>query len=200
MPVISNLNTRQTPMTAAGQTGTQVIKFIDAPRVYIKAVDVTPTPIIVKSNGTTPAGYTDLGIVDGKLKITYEKSIKDVRTGIDQIFRAEYVDKKTLGFEFHLSQFDDVAMTQISGLTASVITAGSIVQFAVGSEDVIQRAMVLVSQDKLTGKEWQWYCPSGFIKFGYADNGNETYIQVNVDLPPFTYGAVEQFAIQTIYS
>lgn len=200
MAVISNRNTQQTPMTQVGQTGAQVVKFIDAPRIYVKAIDSTPTPVIVKSNGSTPSGWTDLGIVDGKMKMTYDKTIKEVRTGIDQIFRSEYVGKKTLGFEFHLSQFDDVVLTQVSGLTASVITSGSIVQFAIGAEDVIQLAMLVVVENKLDGKEWQFYNPDTYIKFVYGDNGDETFVMVNADCPPFVIGGVTQFAVQTMFS
>lgn len=202
MAVIVNTNTRQNPMTAAGQTGTQVVQFIDAPRVYIKSVDATPTPVLIKSAGTTPSGYTDLGIVDGKAKVTYDKSIKQVRTGIDNILRAEYVDKKTMTIEAHLSQFDDVVLSAISGVTASVLTAGSIVQFPIGTEDVVQKALLLVFDNKLDGKEWQFYNPNAYIKFTYADNGDATYVNLNCDLPAFAWPSEpsEAYVVQTIYA
>lgn len=200
MAVIVNTNTRQNPMTATGLTGGQVVKFIDAPRVYIKAVDSTPTPVAVKAAGTTPSGWTDLGIVDGKAKVTYDKSIKQIRTGIDNILRAEYVDKKTMGIEAHLSQFDDVVINAISGVAASVITAGSIVQFPIGTEDVVQKALLLVYDNKLDGKEWQFYNPDAYIKFTYADNGDETYVNLQADLPAFTWASGEAYVIQTIFA
>lgn len=201
MAVINNLNTRQTPITT-GKTGTQVIKFINAPRVYIKAVDSTPTPVVVKSNGTTPSGYTDLGIVNDQVAITYSKDINEVRTGIDEVLRATYVRRKTAGFEFQLSQFDDVVMEQVSGLTASQIVNGSIYQFALGSEEVIQRALLMVVQDKLTGKEWQFYHPNAFLSFTISDSNGETILTGKGDLPMFAWGggSSEAIMVPSIFS
>lgn len=187
MSVITNLNTRQNPITS-GQTGTQVIKFIQAPRVYIKAVDSTPTPITVKSDGATPSGYTDLGIVNGVVKITYTKDVKEVRTGIDEVLRQTYIGKKTGSFEFSLSQFDDVTLQNISGITGSVVTAGSAYSYAVGSEDVIQKALLLVLQNKLDGKEWQFYNPNAFLTFEIADSNGELVLNAKGDIPFFAWG------------
>jgi hypothetical protein len=197
MAVISNLNTRQNPI-ASGRTGTQVIKFIDAPRVYIKAVDSTPTPITVKSNGTVPTGYTDLGIVNGKVKITYTKEVKEVRTGLDQILRQTYVGKKTANFEFQLSQFDDVVLEKLSGVTPSVLTAGSIVQFGIGNEDVVQNALLLVVQNKLDGKEIQFYNPDAFISFNIQDAGEETVVVGSGNLPAFAWGGGNNEALMVV--
>jgi hypothetical protein len=200
MAVITNLNTQQKPMAASGRTGVQVVKFIDAPRVYIKTVDSTPTPVTTKSNGVLPTGWTDLGIVNGKLKITYAKEIKEVRTGLDQVLRASYVGKKTAGMEFQLSQFDDVAMEQLSGVTPSVVSAGSTVQFALGSEDIIQKALLLVSQNKLDGKEWQFYHPDAYLTFSIADNGDETIITGTANLIAFPFNSLDTLLIQSMFS
>lgn len=200
MAVIVNQNTRQNPMAAAGQTGVQVVKFIDAPRIYIKATDANATPVTTKSNGTTPGGWTDLGIVDGKVKVTYTKQSKDVRTGIDQVLRAVYVDKKAIDLEFHLSQFDDVVMTQLTGITASVITSGSIVQFSTGSEDVVQKALLLVFDNKLDGKEWQFYSPNAYITLSFGDNGDETFVMGKAELPSFAWAGAEALCIQTMFA
>src|ERR1039458_8860545 len=104
MSVIVNRNTTQAPNLTSGLTGTQMIKFIAAPRVYIKALDATPTPILVKSNGATPSGYIDLGSVDGTVKVTYTKDVKEVRLGMDEILMATYIGKKTAGLEFSRSE------------------------------------------------------------------------------------------------
>ena len=78
MAITVNKNTTQAPMTTAGATGTQVQKFNVAPRVYVKALDSTPTPVRAKSNGATQGTWTDLGSVDGNAKITYAVDKKKV--------------------------------------------------------------------------------------------------------------------------
>lgn len=201
MAVIVNTNTQQTPI-ATGLTGAQVIKFIDASRVYVKAQDTTPAPPTTKSNGNVPAGWTDLGIINDKVKITYTKDVKEVRTGIDEVLRAVYNGKKTGNFEFSLSQFDDVVMNSLTGITASQIVNGSTYQFAVGSEDVIQRALLLVVQNKLDGKEWQFYNPQAYISFAVGDSSGETILTGTGELPLFNWGggSLQSLFVQTIYA
>ncbi len=199
MAVIVNRNTQQTPITA-GLTGTQAVKFIHADRVYIKTADVSSTPITVKSNGSTPAGYTDLGIISTPVAVTYTKDVKEVRTGIDEVLRATYDGKKTGKFEFQLSQFDDAVMSAVTGLTASQIINGSVYQYAVGSESVIQKAIILVMQNKLDGKEWQFYNPNAFISFNITENSGETVLSVTGDLPLFTHGSGEVLFLQSIFT
>lgn len=200
MAIITNLNSRQTPMVATGSTGTQVVKFIDCPRVYIKDQDANPTPVTTKSNGALPAGWTDLGIVDGKVKVQYDKEQKEVRTGLDEILRAVYVGKKTAGFEFNLSQFDEVVIGQLTGLTSSLINSGSAAQFAVGSEDIVQKALLMVLQNKLDGREWQFYCPNAYMTFSMTDSGDTTLVTGKAMLPAFEYNSIDTYMIQTIYA
>ncbi len=199
MAVITNKNTTQTPITT-GLTGTQVVKFIDAARVYVKTKDTTATPVIVKSNGSTPSGWTDLGIVDGKVKVTYEKELFEVRTGIDNILRSTFVKQRTGSFEFVLSQFDDVVIKEISGITPSTITAGSIQQFAIGQEDVIEKALLLVVQNKLDGKEWQFYAPAAQMTFNLGDAGEATVVNGKGNLPAFTYNSLDTIMVASIFS
>jgi hypothetical protein len=199
MAVIVNKNTSQTPITS-GLTGTQVVKFIDAPRVYIKALDATPLPVTTKSNGSTPSGWTDLGSVEGKVAIRYEKEIKEVRTGIDQILRQSYVGQKTGSFEFVLAQFDDVVIKELSGLTPSSIQAGSTYQFMIGSEDIIQKALLLVVQNKLDGKEMQFYHPNADISFTIEDSNEQTVVRGRGNLPGFTYGGVEPLFVLSTFA
>ena len=201
MAIINNLNTRQNPITT-GSSGTQVVKFIDAPRVYIKAADASAAPVTAKSNGVVPSGWTDLGIVEGKVKIAYTKELKEIRTGIDQVLRATYAGKKTAQFDFDLAQFDDAVMSAISGLTPSQIQSGSIYQFAVGSEDVITKALLLVVQNKLDGKEWQFYNPGAFMSFNIADSGDQTIIKGTGSLPSFSWGGGtnEAIFVQSIFA
>lgn len=190
MAVIVNAWTRQNPMESGGRTGSQSIKFVPAPRVFIKTADSTTSApaqaYYTKTNGLVPAGWTDLGIVEGLATITYNKEIKDVLTGLDNILRLRYIGKKTAEIEASLSQFDDRAFEQVSGLTASVISNGSIISYRVGEEDVITKALLLVADNKLDGKEWALYNPSAYISFSYAINGDFLELKMNAGLGAFT--------------
>jgi hypothetical protein len=199
MAVIVNKNTTQTPV-ATGRTGTQVIKFIDAPRVYIKTADVSAAPVMTKSNGTTPSGWTDLGSVNGKVRIQYEKEVKEVRTGVDQVLRQSYIGQKTGSFEFVMSQFDDVVIEQLSGLNPYTVQSGSAYSFGLGSEDIISKALLLVVQNKLDGKEWQFYNPNADLSFTLEDNGEETVVRGRGNLKAFTWNSVEPLIVGTIYA
>lgn len=199
MAVINNKNTAQTPI-ATGLTGLQAVKFIHADRVYTKTLDSTCTPPTAKSNGTTPSGWTDLGIVDGVVKISYTNTQKEVRTGIDEVLRAVYTGKTTAMFEFDLSQFDDVSLQNATGLTASQIVNGSTYQFAVGSEGTQQLAMLCVSQDKLTGKEFQFYNPSAYMTFQISDKSGELVLQVKGNLPMVAFGSGQTIMVASEFA
>jgi hypothetical protein len=199
MAVIVNKNTTQNPITT-GRTGTQSIKWIDSPRVYIKAKDSTPTPVTTKSNGTTPGGWTDLGIVDGPVAVAYTKEVNQIRTGVDNVLRLSYVRQKSGTFQATLSQFDDKVIEEVSGITPSVITAGSVVQFAIGQEDVIEKAMLLVSQNKIDGKEWQFYHPTANLVFNIENSGEFTVVRLNSELPSFTYNSLDTIMIASQFA
>ncbi len=203
MAITSNKNTTQSPMSATGLTGVQVLKFIDAPRVYLKSADSLSAATIptAKSNGATPSGWIDLGIVEGTCKIGVEKKVKEVKTGIDNYFRAAYTNEKVGTCEFSLSQLDDVAFGQVTGLTASVVNSGSTYSYAVGSEDLSQQAILMVVQNKLDGKEWQFYNPNAYLNFSIEDSGDEFRLKVTGLLPFFLAPgqASEQMLAQTLF-
>jgi hypothetical protein len=190
MAIITNKNTTQAPMTAVGQTGAQSVRFIPACRVYIKAADSTSAAPIqtyfTKSNGVTPTGWTDLGTMLGAAKLTYNKDTNKLKTGIDKVTRFEYVTGKEAMLDFNLAQFDDAIMTQISGLTASIITSGSIVSFGIGQEDIVEKALLCVCQNKLDGKEHQFYHPSAKINFELDEVEDGWALKVNADFCVFT--------------
>jgi hypothetical protein len=193
MAITVNKNTTQTPIQT-GRTGTQSIKFISAPRIYVKAADsISAAPVqsyFTKSNGVTPTGWTDLGIVRGAAKVTYNQKATEVTTGIDKVTRSAYTSERKGAIDFTLDQLDDVALEQVSGMTASVITAGSVVNYQFGTVDLTQLAILLVSQNKLDGKEWQFYNPNAFLDFSFDDSGDSVGIKINAILPYF--GAVGQ--------
>jgi hypothetical protein len=189
MAIIVNKNTSQQPQSVIGRTGTQSIKFIDAPRFYVKTSDsLVAAPVQAyntKSNGTTPTGWTDLGIVEGRAKIMYVKKQKDVRTGIDNVFRLAYSDQKDCTLECVMDQVDDILLETVSGLAASVLTAGSVVSYAVGQEDMTQLAVMLVNQNKIDGKEMQYYNPSAYFNFAFEQTGDAMTMKVTAVLPAF---------------
>jgi hypothetical protein len=197
--VIVNKNTQQTPLSS-GKTGTQIIKLIPGPRVYVKAKDSSAAPVTTKSAGTTPAGWTDLGIVNGNARLAYDKELFEVRTGIDQVLRQQYVRQRTATAEFALSQVDDVVLEQVTGLTASQIVNASVYQFAIGQEDIVEKALLLVMQNKLDGKEMQFYNPAAQLSFTYEEDGEAMVIRVRANLPAFTFGSADTLVVQSVFA
>lgn len=201
MAIIVNRNTQQTPLgTPVGSvTGVQSIKHIPAGRVYIKTApdSTTATPVnlyaaySMKSNGATPVApvgagvtggtYIDLGIMSTPGKLTYNKVQKKVQTGIDKITQLIYVESRDANLEFELDQLDDYLMTQL-GFTASVITNGSSVNFQVGQEDVINVAIIIVYQNKIDGKEIQWYHPSGALTVSFNSSADSLSLKVMCEM------------------
>jgi hypothetical protein len=190
MAILTNRNTTQSPMTTAGKTGTQVVRFIPAPRVYVKATEsLTSTPVqthFVVSDGATPSGFTDLGIVNGMAKVTYDKKVKEIRTGMDDYLRAAYVESKDARVEFDLAQFDDANIELLTGYTGSVITSGSIVNYQIGEEDLIEKALLLVCQNKLDKKEIQFFNPNAYINFVFVEQNDGLMLRCTCLLPSFT--------------
>lgn len=189
MSIIINKNTSGLPMSQAGRTGVQSFKYVPAPRVYVKASDsITAAPVqdyFTKSNGVTPTGWTDLGTVQGAAKLTYNAKVKEIQLGVDNRLYGAYLDNVAAQCEFSLVQFDDVAVETVSGMTASVITAGSVVNYAWGQTDLNQLALLLVVQNKLNGKEWQFYNPNAYLNFTFDEQGDGMQLKVTSYLPFF---------------
>lgn len=204
MAIIVNRNTQQTPISnpAGAVTGVQSIKHIPAGRVYIKATtdSITATPVNLyaaypmKSNGVTPVApvgagvtagtYIDLGIMLTPGKLTYNKVQKKIQTGLDKITQLIYVESRDANLEFELTQLDDYILQQL-GFTASVITAGSSINFQIGQEDVVNVAMILVYQNKIDGKELQWYHPAAAFTVSFNQSGDELSVKVQAELVAF---------------
>ncbi len=204
MSVIINKNTQQTPLTnpAGAVTGVQSIKFIPAGRVYLKTTpdSTTAAPVQVyaaytqKSNGATivaPVGtgvtggtYVDMGIMLTPGKLTYNKTQKKVQTGLDKITQLVYIESRDASLEFELTQMDDYVMQKL-GFIASVITNGSSINFQIGQEEVVNVALVVVYQNKLDGKEIQWYHPNAALTVSFNQNGDELSVKVSCELIAF---------------
>jgi len=202
MAVVNNKNTQQSPITAVGRIAQQSIRHIESPRVYIladssgvpKAESITAFPAqqyATKSNGVTPTPgntntWLDLGIIDGQLKITYQKKTKDVRTGIDQVLRAVYVNEKTCTLEGSFTQFSDYVLEKATGLTASVLQSGSIISYGFGQEDLNIVGVLFVTQNKLDGVEWQFLNPAAFVNFELEQKSDQINLKLTAECPWFT--------------
>ncbi len=190
MPITSNAYTSQKPMSGTGLTGSQMIRLIPAPRVFMKSTPDSQTAAVVPSTkgagSLALSGWTDLGIVNGMAKVNYTKKTQEVRTGIDNYLRASYVNEKGGSIEFSLSQVDDLVLGKIMGLTGSQITSNSIYSYHVGQEDLTQIALLLVAQNKLDGKEIQFYSPLVFMNFEFAEDGDALALKCTATLPFFT--------------
>lgn len=209
MPVVSNNFTGGAPLVGTGKTGAQTFRFIYAPRVFIKATPDSVTaavPPVVKSNGTTSTitatGWSDLGIINGALKVGYTKKTKEVRTGIDNYLRAAYVNEKGGSLQFELAQFDDTVMSGLSNLSASQITSNSIYTYHVGQEDLQTLALLFISVNKLNGKEVQFYTPLAYVNFEFADSGDSLVMKATALLPSFTASGQtnEEFLLTTFFA
>jgi hypothetical protein len=138
----------------------------------------------MKTNGTTPAAWTDTGVMEETGKITYTKSKKKITTGIDKVVRATYIESKEATMEFTLTQVDDLLLAAL-GFNASVITAGSTKNFQLGQEDVVQKALLMVYANKLDGKEIQWYHPSAELDVQIDEMNDAVVLKVTADLVAF---------------
>jgi hypothetical protein len=184
MPIV-NKNTTQTPLSRVGRTGAQSIKWIPAPRVYVAQPDVLMGTTIpsVPSKGTTPAGFTDLGIVDGLAPIIFTMQANPISCGLDNKLRMVVRQSVTATTQFKLSQLDDIVLQTISGTPPAYTTANS-ATYLLGQKPLHQMALLLVCQNKFDGKEWQYYNPGAFLNFDFsADSGG---LQVTGYLPWFT--------------
>jgi hypothetical protein len=117
-------------------------------------------------------------------KVTYTKNQKKVQTGIDKITQLIYVESRSASIEFNLDQMDDYLLQQL-GFSSSVITAGSSINFQVGQEDVVNMAMVLVYENKIDGKEIQWYHPSAAFTVTFEASADQLAIKCMVELVAF---------------
>jgi hypothetical protein len=219
MAVIVNKNTQGTPITSGRLTSGSSIRHIEAPRIYI-LLAAAGTPVaevtvacpvqnyMTKSNGVTPTPvggtntWADLGIVNGFLKVNYVKSVKLIETGIDQVMRMAYVNKKTMTLEATLDQFSDYVLEKVSGLTASVITSGSIINYQVGQEDLVTAGILLVSQNKIDGQEWQFFNPAALTNFVFEEKGDALALKMTAYCPFFqaNSSAVQSGLSTTIFN
>jgi hypothetical protein len=191
--IVSNAWTQQRPISVFGSTGDQILKLIPAARIFIKAPDATVnTPYqqyagySFKTNGVAPTGWTDLGSIDKPAKLTYTKTTKSVTTGIDTVERAIYVDKKTAMVEFNLLQSDDYVLSAL-GFSGSAMTAGSSMNFLMGGEDIVTRALLVVYQNKLDGKEFHIYHPAANLNVTWdMSSADELTLKATAELLAFT--------------
>ena len=85
--------------------------MIPASRVFVKSADsITATPVSAyanysfKTNGQTPAGWIDLGVMDAPAKLMYTKTLGKLQTGVEKISRRTYSTAKEANLDFSLWQ------------------------------------------------------------------------------------------------
>ena len=204
MSVTSNKNTAQSPLVGGGATGAQVLKYIAASRIYAKSPDPISAAVApsIKSAGYTPQGWTDLGVVEGPVKMDIQKKTKTIKTGVDGTFRASYADDRTAMTEFTLSQLDDIVVQQITGLTPTQLINLQQAGYGIGAEDVNPMALLIVVQNKLDGKELQFYNPAALLNFSIENQNDALEMKVTGMLPYFTpLGASNQCLLSlTVFS
>lgn len=106
--------------------------------------------------------------------------------GLENTLRYAYLASLGASMSFTLGQVDDKILQQVSGLLPSVITQGSIVSYPLGSANLNQLAILLVMQDKLTGKETQFYNPKAYIAFDFDYTPDAKVLKCQAFLPFFT--------------
>jgi hypothetical protein len=186
--ITTNRNTTQAPLSATGRTGQQSIKFIPAPRVYIGPPDYsTPANVLLGfSNGNSPVGFKDLGIVEGSAKVYVSRSTNPIYVGVDRLLRTVYSQAINGNISFALSQFDDFALESVSGIAPLYASSGVYANYQLGGQDLIPVSLLLVSQNKLDGKEWQFYNPTALISFSIEPSGDAMVLKVSAILPAFS--------------
>jgi hypothetical protein len=190
--VIVNNFTTQKPLTVFGDTGVQSLAVLPAARVFIKTAESTTaapvgnyTAFSFKTNGNTPTGWTDLGIMDAPAKITYTKNVDKIMTGMDQVVRLTYAKSKDATIDFSLWQTDDYVLSQL-GFNGSVATSGSTKAFFIGQEDVISTALLCVYCNKIDGKELHFYHPAAQLSVEFDSSGDKLLTKVSAELIAFT--------------
>jgi hypothetical protein len=160
--------------------------------VFVKTADsITAAPIYTytayafKTNGVLPAGWTDLGTTSANGKVTYTKNMKKVQTGLDKVTRAIYIDEKSAQIECELTQLDDLLLTTL-GFNGSTVVSGSVQNFQLGQEDVVQKALLLVYANKLDGKEIHWYHPGAYINCVFNDAADGVTVKIDAECTAFT--------------
>lgn len=190
MPIAINRNTTQAPMTVGGRTGEQVVKFIPASRVYVKTPDSQSSAPVQNyysvSDGNVPAGWIDLGVISGGVSVKYNQKVDQVTTGIDNYMRSAYLASKDAELSFSLSQFDDVVISTLSGITPVALPNNVGYSWGIGSTDLVKLAVLMVSQDKLTGKEFQFYNPCVYVSFQFDYQSQALELKCTGYVPFFT--------------
>jgi hypothetical protein len=181
-----NKNTTQNPSVAQGRTGQQSLRFIPAPRVYIAPPDYSPVPgtVFPLSNGSTPSAFTDLGVVTGNASVQITRATAPVFSGVDKIQTGVVSQGISGGVSFSLSQMDDFLLEQLSG-TGPAYTSTGYANYQIGGQNLTPAALLLVVQNKLDGKEWQFYNPTALLSFSFDNQSDAMGLKVSGILPAY---------------
>jgi hypothetical protein len=179
----SNKYTQQTPIA------NQSIRAVLADRVYITTAGTDYADPVAKLEGDSePVGspaWVDLGIVaNSKATLTYNKEVKYVETGIDKVRRATYLVGKNAQLAFTLEQYDMTVIEAISGLTKTAVGAiGN--KIFIGQEDIISKALLIVSTNKIDEKEHHLFAKTVYLTFQVGETDDYRVMNVTAELTPF---------------
>lgn len=205
MAIQSNRQTQQTaPIMPSGYPAVST-KCILAGRVYIKAVDASPTAAtniapmagklgdVALSAWTGPGttGWSDLGaVMKSKVSMTYTKNYTDVRSGLDGVYKLSYVNSKSCEWSFALDNFDIYVLDKLLGsnitdssYSAYVTSAGDVgYRLWVGKEDIVSSQLLMIGSNKIDSKEHQYWCPDADLSFAWEDDGDAVVIRCTAKL------------------
>lgn len=190
----SNNWTKQTPKTGAST------RAVLAERVYIAPADTAYADPGAKLNGSAPGGsWVDLGIVAGsQVQLNYNKEIRAVNTGFEQVRRGSYTMAKSCVASFTLEQMDIDILALLTDL--SIDTVGAIGgKLHLGQDDLVEKAILFVGTNKVDGKEFQHYCKKASISFTTDQQDDARVLRVTADLYSFVPSGESDEAFVTMY-
>jgi hypothetical protein len=204
MAILVNKNTTQGPLRTLGRTGTQSVRFIPAPRVYLFPPNYSSNPPVFFGTfgGATLSGAIDAGIVEGNAVVTLSRTVNPVFCGVDKMLVGMCSQSIRGQIDFTLSQFDDVTTELITGLSPASYTTNVYANYLVGAQPLTPVGLMLVVQGKLDGKEWQFYNPTALLSFAFDNQGDYMGLRVSGLLPGFASagGTSNQILSVTIVS
>jgi hypothetical protein len=159
-------------------------KVLLADRLYIAAPSTAhPT---VAAQGATPAGWSDVGALDGSL-MTLAKadpSVTDVTTGLFEILRGQVATKDgDVTATGTIVEYEPSAIALITGDAILTVGAGSALYF--GGRPLIQKAFLTVGQNPVTFSEFMHWNPKININFKVVEVNRFRAMQVNARLLKF---------------
>lgn len=190
----SNNWTKQAPISGAS------IRTVLAERVFMAPADTAFADPSAKLNGAAPGGsWVDLGIVaNSRVSLVYNKEVKPVNTGFEQVRRGSYVMAKSCQATFTLEQMDLDTLVHVSGLSIDAVASiGG--KMHIGQDDLVEKALLFTGTNKVDGKEWLHYSKKASISFQTDQEDDARVIRVTADLYSFVASGETEESFVTMY-